>query len=165
MNKTLFSVLVALCLAISAHAACDTGFVELDSTTATANSISSDVNCVECNFGCKACDEDLTCNDLLDLIDGAEIDSSGTIVGNCDNNLFTYGYNPEDETCEMCADGCTSCLYDYDVCGGCRVGWDYNRGGRACLRATLGLTAVNFVLSVLILAGAILTCLKASKLQ
>ena len=120
---------------------------------------------MECNFGCNDCEADLTCNDLFDYIDGAEINPAGIIVPNCDSNFFTYGYNPEDETCDRCADGCTSCIYDYDVCGSCKVGWDYNRGDRACLRATLGLTAVNFVLSILVLAGAVLTCLKASKLS
>ena len=62
-------------------------------------------------------------------------------------------------------DGCVSCIYDYDFCTSCKAGWDFNRGGYNCLRATLGLTAVNFVLSVLVVAGGVLTCMKANKLS
>lgn len=39
MNKTLFSVLIALCLAYTALSACDVGYAELDSTSRTAYNI------------------------------------------------------------------------------------------------------------------------------
>ena len=163
MNKTLFSVLIALCLASTAYSACDEGYAELDTVTRGNYGIPDEIDCVQCFLGCKSCEDDYSCNDLYDYVDGASLNSAGTPEYTCVGG--NHWYNPTDDTCEECMTGCTSCAYDYDLCLSCKVGWDYNRGGRSCLRATLGLTAVNFVLSVLVVAGGVLTCMKASKLS
>lgn len=162
MNKTLFSVLIALCLTSTALSACDAGYTELSSTLRGTFGIPDEIDCVQCFFGCKDCEDDYSCNDLFDYVDGA------SLVSGAPDTICISGahyYNVNDDTCEECMTGCTSCAYDYDICTSCKVGWDYNRGGRSCLRATLGLTAVNFVLSVLVVAGGVLTCMKASKLS
>lgn len=155
MSKALYVALVVLCLSQAALAGCPDGW--------TDNTGSSDIDCIQCMPGCKKCSDVSSCDDLLDSVDGASLDGAGAIDAICSAGNG-HAYNKKDETCDNCAEGCASCLYDKDLCGSCKVGWDYNREGRDCLRATLGLTAVNFVLAVVIVAAGIFTCIKASKL-
>ena len=60
-------------------------------------------------------------------------------------------------------EGCAGCSVDYNVCSSCRAGWDFDRAGLQCLRATLGLAAVVLALSVLTLLVGVLTCICACK--
>ena len=174
MAKALLAVLVALTLINSAIGACDDGYFEPSDTIRAAFSLDDSIDCVQCSPLCRTCDEDGACDDLWDSVEGAEIDSNGDIQGVCgDNSVYgmvslTYtsaAYNKEDDNCSRCMEGCNQCVYDYDICTSCMVGWDYNRGGRACLRASLGLAAVNMILSIVLVVAGVLTCLKASKLS
>lgn len=155
MSKALYVALVVLCLSQAALAGCPDGWADSTGT--------SGVECIQCVPGCKSCSDASTCDDLFDSVDGASIDGVGAIIAICDD-ADDHAYNKKDETCDNCAEGCSRCLYDKDLCAACKVGWDYNRDGRDCLRATLGLTAVNFILAVVIVAAGIFTCIKASKL-
>ena len=158
MQQNLRVLVVAICLISSSYCACPDGFVEPGSGL----SLDSSIECIQCEFGCKDCDNDATtCNDLFDWVDGADI-VSGTITNYCN---APHAYNKETELCELCQTGCSMCLIDHDACILCKTGWDFYEGDYSCTRATLGLTATNFVLSVLALAASVLTCLKASKLQ
>lgn len=155
-SKVLYVALAALCLFRAALAGCPESW--------TDNIVGySGIDCIQCLPGCKECNSESTCDDLLDSVDGASIDLRGAIAAVC-SSTDGHAYNKEDETCDSCAEGCSSCLYDKDICTSCKVGWDYNRDGRDCLRATLGLAAVNFIFAVTIAAAGILTCIKAHKL-
>lgn len=73
-------------------------------------------------------------------------------------------YNKNENACGRCADGCLSCVVDYDYCYDCLDGWDWDRSSMKCVRATLGLAAVVLALSVLTLIFGVIICLLACKL-
>ena len=143
---------------------CPEGWTDLDSSGRSTLSATSDADCFQCQLGCKKCSTDGSCDDMIDLVDGAEI-VGALVVGYCGSTYDIRGYNPENEECDTCMTGCNECYLDYDLCTNCQVGWDYNRAGRSCLRATLGLAATNMCLAIVVVVGAVLTCLKASKLS
>ena len=124
------------------------------------------MKCLACKpYGCKKCSssDNGVCEELLDEIDGAYIDGAGAVQPVCENS-HAFAYNEKEEICQQCAEGCYTCIFDYDICRECKEGWDFHGGSKTCLRATLGLTAVNFIVVVTILAAGIFTCVKSTKL-
>jgi hypothetical protein len=165
MQKILY-VFLALCLLQTAYSACADGtFTNPD---APANGKAA---CVQCFPGCTTCNSDSACITYIDKLKGIDrsdpaspttLCSSGG--GNVVGFLGTWGYNSKVDACDRCFDGCANCAFDYDYCTSCKEGWDFDRNGMACTRATLGLTAVVFALSAITLIFAVLTCVCACKL-
>lgn len=159
MQKILFALL-ALCLFQTAFSACADGTYTNPAPTDSAKGL-----CIVCSPVCNTCNS-TGCITYLSKFKGLNT-SSTPIVPYCLQSIGVgslIGYNSKTDTCDQCIDGCSGCIFDYDVCTSCKAGWDFDRAGLQCLRATLGLAAVVLALSALLLVVVVITCICACKL-
>lgn len=116
-------------------------------------------DCGRCNPICSTCNAASAatggCTAYKDTVKGV----SGTTA-----TCAAGSYNQGKDRCDSCAEGCTMCFIDYDICYECKQGYDWDRSGLKCVRASLGLAAVVLALSVLLLIFGVITCLLACKL-
>lgn len=160
--RTVIYSLLALCIIQVAFSQCSTGYIPHTSWDVTK------ALCAQCHPICKDCQSSTTnCLNYLDAVQGVDKTGGAPGVLICPQaNRFgaAYGYNKQTDTCDECMTGCASCLIDYNICGTCKAGYDYDRINGQCIRATLGLAAVVLALSALILVVVIITCICACKL-
>ena len=161
MQKTLCLVLAAV-LFVTANSACVSG----QFPTGGVRPDSAKGECSPCHPLCKTCTTFGACYTYVDSLKG--LDRATTpVTALCSGVSLmgsTVGYNSNNNSCDRCMDGCSSCAVDYNVCTSCYAGWDYDRNGGQCIRATLGLAAVVLALSALTLLIVIITCICACKL-
>lgn len=160
MQKVIFALL-ALCLLKEAYSACSDGSFSTSPVPPDGKA-----ECTACLPFCTTCTTFSTCRTAIDKIKGVNRDvTPNTFL--CPFVSWTggsYGYNKEKDYCQLCIEGCQSCVVDYNICLTCRSGWDMDVAGLQCLRATVGLAAVVLALSVLTLLVGVLTCICACKL-
>lgn len=160
MQKILY-VFLALCLLQTAYSACADGTYENGGPPTNGKAA-----CVQCYPACFSCSDSSTCDTYIDKLKGIDRTDPAVPTTLCSGVGFegTWGYNSKVDACDRCIDGCATCAFDYDYCTSCKKGWDFDRNGMACTRATLGLTAVVFALSAIALIFAVITCVCACKL-
>lgn len=153
MRKVL-ALLIVFCFIQNTYTACTDGQFATTLGADTANH----GTCTSCLPVCKTCTSATTCTTHISKIKG--VDGSGNLY--C---AYPSGYNSNTDACENCAAGCSACYGDYNICTSCINGWDFDRNGLQCLRATLGLSAVVLALSVLTLIVGVITCILSCKLS
>lgn len=125
--------------------------------------------CTKCNDMCATCSGGASCTTFIDRVTGVDrsVTPQTLLCAAQGVTIFgtTFGYKKASDTCDYCAEGCSACAVDYDICTDCKLGWDFDAKNRTCLRATLGLTATVLALSALILFLTIITCICACKLS
>ena len=158
MQKILY-VFLALCLFHTAYSACADGSF---ATTPVVDAAKG--NCTLCFPLCTTCTTVTACTTFIDRLKGVNRTTNTALCSGATITGSALGYNKNSDTCDRCADGCASCSIDYDVCIDCKSGWDFDRAGLTCTRATLGLAAVVLALSALTLIVVVITCICACKL-
>lgn len=161
MQKIVY-VCLALCLLQSAYSACADGTF----TSTPAGPDAAKGECSTCLPVCVTCSSWGGCTTHIDKVKGVDraVSPQTVLCSGASATGATVGYNKNNDSCDRCADGCADCALDYDICYTCKQGWDFDRNGFACLRATLGLSAVVLALSVLTLLVLVFTCICACKL-
>lgn len=154
-------VILATCLIQATFSACSDG---THANTYYTPTQSKAIECIQCLPFCKTCSDTVSC---LTWNEGAFKGLTSTSAVTCSGTnsvTSTTGYNKDENACARCAEGCSTCYVDYDYCTNCKAGWDWDRSGMKCVRATLGLAAVVLALSVLILIFGVVTCILSCKL-
>lgn len=123
-------------------------------------------DCMRCNAACSACDGATgVCTTYKDNFKGV---SGSPLAFTCSGTgsaaSVAGAYNKNKDTCDRCVEGCAACYIDYDYCTSCQTGYDWDKSGYKCVRATLGLAAVILALSVLTLIFGVVICLLSCKL-
>ena len=158
--ESIFYVFLALCLLHTTNSACADG-----TFTTTPVPQDSKAVCTLCFPLCLTCSTATTCDTYVDKVKGVDRSTTPPTVTCASASVSAgYGYNKNNDSCDLCAVGCVKCAFDYDLCVECKEGWDFDRNAFACTRATLGLSAVVLALSVLTLLVGVITCVCAFKL-
>lgn len=158
MQKILY-VCLALCLLQTVHSACADGtYATVGGPDATKG------DCTVCFPLCATCNAAATCLTYIDRVKGVDRTANTAYCAGASTTGAAVGYNKNNDSCDRCMDGCLQCSIDYDICIKCKSGWDFDRAGLQCIRATLGLAAVVLALSVLTLLIVVITCICACKL-
>lgn len=157
----IFYVFLVICLFQTVYSGCADG-----SYATTPVYEPSKAQCSLCHPMCSTCSAMSSCITFLDKVKGVDrtttpqtiLCSSASLTGG------TIGYNKNSDTCDRCVDGCLSCSIDYDICTECKQGWDFDRAGSKCVRATLGLAAAVLAVQGLTIIVVVITCIFAWKL-
>ena len=163
--RAIFSAVLIICMIQTVFSACSDGtFANTVDPLATTK-----IECTNCLPFCQTCSGATSCTKWKDGVFKG-IDTTTTpstpveICAGSNSVTSTSGYSKADDACSRCVDGCSVCFVDYDYCLNCQAGWDWDKSGMKCVRATLGLAAVVLALSVLTLIFGVIICILSCKL-